>query len=138
MQNNWSSRYCLEDGAEDLAGGVPGEASRIKTTNTFLIVMNKLTSAQDAIKQAIEGGYKAVWLEGRYNAYAENVATLDPLFWQALGKVRGWEDEKVKHGIVYVFSGEIAPLERWKLYALRYFESLLSGGNEKKFWEELP
>jgi hypothetical protein len=117
----------------------------------------KLTSAQDAIKQAIEGGYLSEDIKGRKVKISdhghgdvfviqagnfemtvpESALFLDPLFWQALGKARGWKDEKVKHGIVYVFGGKIAPLERWKVNALHYFETRLSSGDQKRFWESL-
>jgi hypothetical protein len=43
---------------------------------------------------------------------------LDPLFWQALGKARGWRF--------------------WKREALCYFDVRLSGRDETSFWESLP
>lgn len=69
----------------------------------------KLISAQDAIKQAIDGGYKwsriklhfidgSFWLitsEGNLIILNEQIL-LDPLFWAALGKVRGWGQEIYK------------------------------------------
>lgn len=124
--------------------------------------MIKLSSAQDAIKQAIEGGWKAdimahplaeyevdnlnriqgqtlgVWFRwGVRNGGAltnlsmellEGEIFTDPLFWQALGKARGWEN---------YYDGEKHHLH-WKDMGVRWFETRMSGGDETKFWESLP
>lgn len=80
----------------------------------------------EAIKLAIEkGGYK---LE-------KKVPINDPLFWQALGKALGWENE------VY----DWVPLEGpdknmvppWLIHALHYYRLVLTSGNTELFWKEL-
>ena len=87
--------------------------------------MIKLHNAQDAIKQAIEGGYHGGIEEKIDSKYCDlpepyNYAHMctDPLFWQALGKARGWQ--------------------YWKREALCYFDVRLSERDENKFWESLP
>lgn len=63
--------------------------------------MKQLQNAQDAVKQAIEGGYEGAYIETREGSgflkggigiINEQYLT-DPLFWQALGRVRGWGQE---------------------------------------------
>jgi hypothetical protein len=109
----------------------------------------KLTSAQDAIKQAIQGGYdfsgianatkitwsplggeRVQWESGpRMTTSKIYIAfLLEPQFWQALGKARGWTT-------ITDFEGEVGA---WMGYAREWFETRLSGGDEKKFWESLP
>lgn len=106
----------------------------------------KLTSAQDAINQAIEGGWKAkqfvlkgadaetildlIEVEIEINPHILNTILTDPLFWQALGKARGWG----KIG----GDAEYDPIDQWKASAVEWFEARLLNGNETKFWESLP
>jgi hypothetical protein len=115
----------------------------------------KLSSAQDAIKQAHEEGH---WLcpkelDGKSYSQATDIVFLDPLFWQALGKARGWKDR------MHVCNGcglnlDIKEITTWnkcrkcdsdvehqygyKLWAHQWFENSLSNGDEQKFWESLP
>ncbi len=90
-----------------------------------------LHSEQDAIKQAVEAGYKPgihispCEIEG-VEAYHKGDTLQDRAFWQALGKARGWKEEKGRR------------IADWLYYALRYFETLLSGGDRKAFWQSLP
>jgi hypothetical protein len=120
----------------------------------------KLTSTRDAIKQAIEGGWKVFepddkhsseWLHQRWNKFSEKTPldTLvewveknmpnyltDPLFWQALGKARGWRTyDKTTYDKRMVNRGM---MDEWNRHARDWFETRMSGGDEKKFWEQLP
>ena len=90
--------------------------------------MTQLHNVQDAIKQAIEGGYD-ISKQFRFNLprnyenseVLRNDVLLDPLFWQALGKGRGWKGED------------------WKYFGTDWFKTTrMSGGDETKFWESLP
>jgi hypothetical protein len=99
--------------------------------------MTQLHNAQDAIRQAIEGG-------GYENKakYSHRVILQDRLFWQALGKARGWGEADVLHSTEtyrYTDGGHRLEIHKefWKIQALRYLETCLSGGDEKKFWEDL-
>jgi hypothetical protein len=120
----------------------------------------KLTSAQDAIKQAIEGGYnpKQGWIEviapnhkPKKNPYGYSLFEIltDPLFWQALGKARGWKNSMVarKEYLVPIVQGDIghqevnhslSPYPAWFWYARLWMETRMSGGDETELWESLP
>jgi hypothetical protein len=106
--------------------------------------MTKLTSAQDAIKQAISEGWVPHGMEDTpslrtpdnvfANFYHQPTFLLDPLFWQALGKARHW----LKRNRAW------AAYDKWNegreemYYAHFWFKTRMSGGNEKKLWESLP
>jgi hypothetical protein len=91
-------------------------------------MMNRLTSTQDAIKQAIEGGFVTPKLSSALdlNAFAVSMSLLDPRFWQALGKARWWPYKSAE--FIY----------EWPHFANEWFEIRMSGGDEKKFWDGLP
>jgi hypothetical protein len=119
--------------------------------------MKILHTAQDAIEQAIEGGWKpsmcrksfnlakdGVWeFEGgrfsfghkediyRWSVSYEEIFT-DPLFWQALGKARGWNDGTHRAG-----NGELTSIAYWRRASIGWFENRMAGGDETKFWESL-
>lgn len=99
----------------------------------------KLNNAQEAIEQAIEGGWNddnyAFGVEDKSKekivvgawCYTDNVF-LDPLFWQALGKVRGWKapiglegDDQCRHIARIWFDTHVWHPE-----------------NETNFWQSLP
>lgn len=129
----------------------------------------------EAIKLAImKGGYKLKDVEvkdGEMFVFApfnqgevEMIATLDPLFWQALGMACGWGSEKIlidepghpkewmynEHcsvcGEIIVVQEEGCPdgcesdnayVESWLYHALRFFELLMTGGDTEQFWSDL-
>lgn len=128
--------------------------------------MKKLHNAEDAIKQAIEGGWLApkqkdfgvesiggvtevsVYDKGDvqfvfqrpaeigtpfYHAEVIDLTAIltDPLFWQALGKARGWDEEPVGTP-----DGGYANIS-WESVALDWFLERLRGMDETKFWESL-
>lgn len=123
----------------------------------------QLHSAQDAIKQAIEGGWKPKELsikyknvemksapsEGAILGYLQDeakmaLAFLDPLYWQALGKVRGWIPSEYPDGEMRCTAKRCT--NRWCGYAgfvdpkdiaRLWFENRQATGDEKKFWESL-
>ena len=116
--------------------------------------MKKLNNTQDAIQQAIEGGWRSSLHKANQNAEVEAIIDnairqerwyLDPLFWQALGKARGWIDEKYPLGSMPCdreqcdsryceYAGFRDPEE----IAKRWFETRLSNGDENKFFQSLP
>lgn len=92
----------------------------------------------EAIKLAIEkGGYEGYKLIGntfvQNNPYIQSLKeiTLDPLFWQALGKALGWKGNQSSS-----FS-KIQIRERWLKIALLYTETVLTGGDTEELWKEL-
>lgn len=100
----------------------------------------KLTNEQDAIKQAIEAGYpydpEAQKFKDDYEKLDWTMRVLlDPFFWQALGRARGWKSEDG----AYMIQGEIVPtLRDWQSHAMNWFIGRMSNGGEEKFWESLP
>jgi hypothetical protein len=114
----------------------------------------KLTSTQDAIMQAIEGGlregekwkfvsanrYWVVWLDGNGNETTISVLNYftDPIFWQALASVRQWRiciNGCFPGGHDYC-GGLHTP--QWESEAIKWFQTRLWNGDENKFWESLP
>lgn len=88
------------------------------------------------IKKAIEGGYDKYFK--RYDEEADYTlqgageilvkrAVLDPLFWQALGKVCGWEG----HSPADVTSGECEYMGDWIGNGITFHEINLTEGWEK-------
>jgi len=135
-------------------------------------------SEQDAIKQAVEAGYESNPGTGATSAieFGDESAViiyrdqdgsrltsrkgvrivevlLDPAFWQALGKARGWQYSICDHiGCLRTFPcgcgnhscacgqfhADPESPATWKYYALRYFETRLSNGDMQAFWQNLP
>lgn len=63
-----------------------------------------------------------------------NDVFLDPLFWRALGKALGWQERHCScNGYSYQCDCDFT----WLVQAHEFFELKLTGGDEKKFWEEL-
>lgn len=115
----------------------------------------------DAIKLAIEkGGYKyldlpllrvepttnalicLVWRGDQFSKNGEEkdlvhpaVITTDPLFWQALGKALGWE-QYLESGGRNKYGDDEFDLS-WKVYAHKYLDTVLTGGDTEQFWKEL-
>lgn len=105
-----------------------------------------LHSEQDAVKQAVEAGGYAPFVNREWNTHDIQKFLQDPAFWQALGKARGWHD-KITYGL-WEWNGSAyhksAPsylqmkLTQSQFYALRYFEARLSNGDLTAFWQSLP
>lgn len=124
-----------------------------------------LHNEQDAIKQAVEVGWKPNGLEiGEIESFTSTAFYFVPLwdgkirdprptrfdfleafatlaFWQALGKAQGWrasvDEDGYRNFEPSSFQYRIG-IPEWQYHALRYFETLLSRGDMQKFWEELP
>lgn len=86
---------------------------------------------KNIVEKAIEGG----WIEGEYYEMRTNAFVLDPLFWQALGKVCGWKDGFRP----YIARGPLSGIDHhmtqkthaWQYHALRFHEiNLTEGWNE--------
>jgi hypothetical protein len=123
-------------------------------TNITTIKM-KLTSAQDAIKQAIEGGYKPAGggslpfeaatnpTEAAYILAGVRIVTrvlTDPLFWQALGTARGWREKDEQTARLVKLAGGIMMEKQaqWFRQAEKWFETRLLTRDEGTYWENLP
>jgi len=106
-----------------------------------------LHNETEAIKQAVEAGYKPDFKTINYSyaqldpadkksnyRFINELEVMTAAFWQALGKARGWDADVEKTG-TYL---DMLSTENWKHHALRYFEVKLSGGDLNQFWETLP
>lgn len=105
----------------------------------------KLNNAEDAIKQAVAIGWEPQqdWHFEDKTIYQESVdipniiwdlehCFTDPLFWQALGKARGWECKR--H--VACKSDED---NRAKVFSEAWFNThVWHPDQETKFWQSLP
>jgi hypothetical protein len=83
-----------------------------------------MTALEQAIRDAEKGGYVTGFMYDRLAAidplYAAEILLLDPKWWQALGKARGWK----------------AP--RWRKEWHRLIDNLISGKDVNSFFEALP
>jgi len=94
---------------------------------------------QEAIQCAIRGGYNLGYKTFEY-------VLQDSLFWQDLGKARGWEEEgQVVHSRLCKKNDIGCTINcyrqvriDWKYLALKFFETRLTNGDMTKFWESLP
>ncbi len=102
----------------------------------------KLTNDQDAYEQATQGGYKmAPEYELKYRD-SDQELFLDPAFWQALGKARGWSSESLcsrcdqpMNDCDHSGGGSY---HLWMKWAIKYFKTRLSNGDLAAFWQSLP
>ena len=101
-----------------------------------------MTHIELAIREAVEKGeWMSAFLEGMTVEQIENwtshvwaaEAFLDPLFWQALGKVRGWWDETHLENLDVQSSPETYWLKQWH----RFIDHLASGGDAESFFQSL-
>lgn len=118
----------------------------------------KLTNAEDAIEEAVKRGYPLKeWkiCEGKHIQSAKesvvflDVVFLDPAFWQALGKARGWEgkcsDCYKGEPHKWCQSGSHLDLEPekyhnnypWRVEWHRFIDHLAEGKEINEFFKEL-
>lgn len=105
-----------------------------------------MTYIEQAIKKAIEGGYKAPCCN-RDIKLAEhltenlNMVFLDPLFWQCLGKAMGWDGSgecncDMREGIHH----DQCPandFKNWLYHWHRFIDHLAEGKDAESFFKEL-
>lgn len=118
---------------------------------------------KEAIKKAIEGGYKVNGLvleKGELFAFGrpdqqkiEQYCLLDPLFWQCLGKHEGWNERKVTMNLSEMEISSVGrekftrPKQspsyirktpnRWKNEWHRFIDHLAEGKDIDSFFESL-
>ncbi len=91
----------------------------------------------EAIKCAIEGGWNDVVVgdeNGQYRAF------LDPFFWQALGKMEGWEEtshraDALAYSLSVIHNKKILP--RWRREWHHFIDHLAEGATPDDFFNEL-
>ncbi len=88
-----------------------------------------MNSIESAIKDAVEkGGY--IHPGNQHIEFPCNEITfLDPAFWQALGKARGWGASGI-----YAFGRNLL---EWEANWHRFVDHLASGGTSEDFFKEL-
>ena len=106
---------------------------------------------QDAIKKAIKGGYKTdgtfYYNNGDTNDRIDiwQVILLDPLFWQSLGKAKGWDKKIHFQFFEYRYFDKRekeAPLNQGDIPEFfyhwhRFIDHLTAGKSIESFFEEL-
>ena len=98
---------------------------------------------QQTIQKAIEGGYKGggrEFLTADIESWRNQVLVfLDPLFWQALGKILGWEKQfgnySEKETKRLLEKGALIP--RWLYQWHRFIDHLAEGKSVESFFREL-
>lgn len=80
---------------------------------------------EKAITKAIEGGYKPDKKNWNPIQLHWRIFSLDPLFWQALGKSLGWYDDS-----------ELIP-NSWAMFWHKFIDHLIAGKSVESFFEEL-
>ena len=93
-----------------------------------MMVKNKGDYFRHQLGQDNSTAKEAIELTNLWSQYVNDVAILDPLFWQALGKALG-------HGINQ--RDNVTNRLIWQQLALDYFDLVLTGGDTEKFWKEL-
>lgn len=94
---------------------------------------------ENIIKKAIEGGYnRAESFKDEFGKLYKPkdiaIFTLDPLFWQALGKACRWTEVYKncgRKGIKRCICEYDVNMQEWKYYALRFHEINLTEGWDK-------
>lgn len=93
---------------------------------------------EEAIKRAIEGGYESSDVMGEY---LPSQVLLDPLFWQALGKVEKWEEEPFNSKMTFwskrTRKGEVIILEKWQNEWHNFLYCLSTDKDINLFFKEL-
>lgn len=93
---------------------------------------------EEALLEARKGGFdlNTTYYEpnvGGNTHINEYMVLCDPKFWISLGKARGWAENPTE--IWY----NDKKTYQWQVYALRYFETLLTAPEKiKEYWENLP
>ena len=83
--------------------------------------MSKVNHTEQIIQDAIDGGWSKITygIEGGHTIFIEQVALLDPSFWQAVGKTRKWEK---------VIPKELSlESKAWSWYWHRFIDHLAEG-----------
>lgn len=93
-----------------------------------------MTTIEQAIKEAVEkGAYYTDFFEHEGLASLSDI-WLDLLFWQALGKARGWKDSELHSGSI---SKGTKPVGWWVLHWHRFIDHLAEGKNAEEFFASL-
>lgn len=91
-----------------------------------------MNAIEQAIKEAVEkGGYGIVAVGTLSIPATQEQVLLDPLFWQALGKARGWNNHNPIHD-----TRDISK-EPWKIMWHRLIDHLAEGKSTEDYFASL-
>lgn len=94
-----------------------------------------MSAIEDAIRSAVEKGYKDYSeTSGSYTKKYHSDILLDPSFWQALSKAKGWE--KYIEGSVEQ-SGSRFYEKNWKRYWHEFIDHLIKGDDVESYFNSL-
>lgn len=96
-----------------------------------------LHNAQDAIREAIEGGWEPQPADPLDCQWNNDHYFVDPLFWKSLGKARGWKGYD-SDAYCDNCNDFVANDDKWRYFAHKWLQTRLSNGDENKFWTSLP
>lgn len=114
-----------------------------------------MTYIEQAIKEAVKGGYDDDFGVNtpRFKEYEHwqirnqfQMYCLDPLFWQALGKARGWIDANYPNGEMRCENKlgrcearycEYGGYKNPKQQAMYFFDHIMDGKDAESFFKEL-
>jgi hypothetical protein len=103
-----------------------------------------MTHIEQAIKEAVENGYADHAYCNEFDkyessgSYCYSTVFLDPLFWQALGKARGWRQDVVEQDVQLLDNkASILVNWGWKLRWHRFIDHLAEGKDAEIFFAML-
>ena len=98
-----------------------------------------MTHIERTIKEAVEkGGYDFSiedWKQGTGEEKPIEAAFLDPSFWQALGKARGWPTFSPT-GYFDNYEDDLEDFS-WKVHWRHFIDHLANGKDAERFFEKL-
>lgn len=92
--------------------------------------MKQITNEQELIECAIEGGWRKDY---EIHNFSEYEVVQDPVFWQAVGKARGWVEAEIENCPDHFC---FRCLE-WRRHAMEYFETKLTNGSMEEYFKSL-
>jgi len=97
-----------------------------------------MTYVEQAIREAVKGGYKASSLDFLLNLpeYAQSQLWIDPLFWLALSKARDWKVTDYCFGCGYD-EGSTDNTPVWKVKWHRFIDHLADGKDAESYFKSL-
>ncbi len=98
-----------------------------------------MTSIEQAIKEAVDAkvGWHADYRTGGSSTTKPHSDIfLDPSFWQALGKARGWGKKTLSNGMV-ADVGRDGYINVWQSYWHDFIDHLAEGKDAESFFAEL-
>lgn len=97
----------------------------------------KIRSEYEKYKLELPTARETIAYQELMGKYIYLNAINDPLFWQALGKAKGWEMEDVYE--LYNPQGPIRAFKmtEWRHKALNFFDLLMTNGDTAAYWDNL-